>query len=269
MTEVIATSWLHLQDLLFSETWNPRINRHRSNYAYRGCNRSDYTLSTALMRMGKPYPKMEKNLLKQFQKYAHKQVVQGDTEWHWLSVAQHHGLPTRLLDWTYSPYVALHFAVSKIEDFGENGAVWKVNYAEAHQHLNTKARQVLSEFGAGIFSTDMLAKALAQGVDELDLLHAPNYDVAVFFEPPALDDRIVSQFAYFSVLSDPTLSFDDWLTTRAPSSPSVSWTKIVIPASIKWEVRDKLDQANLNERTLVGGLDGLCSWLGRHYLPRP
>ncbi len=46
-------------------------------------------------------------------------------------------------------------------------------------------------------------------------------------------------------------------------------TNIFIPASIKWEVRDKLDQANLNERTLFGGLDGLCSWLRRHYWPRP
>ena len=106
-------------------------------------------------------------------------------------------------------------------------------------------------------------------MESLDNLHAPNYDFAVFFEPPALDDRIVNQFAYFSVLSDPALSFDDWLASRAPGDPAVSWTKIIIPASIKWEVRDKLDQANLNERTLLGGLDDLRSWLRRHYWPRP
>jgi FRG domain len=266
MAEITAKDWLHLQELLFSDTWDPSIKRHRSSYAYRGLNRSSYTLSTSLMRMGKAYPNMERNLLKQFQKYAEKQLVEDDTDWHWLSLAQHHGLPTRLLDWTYSPYVALHFAVSSIDDFGEDGAVWKVNYAEAHQHLNAIAKNTLSKYGASIFSTDMLAEALAKGVDDLDDLHIPDYDFAVFFEPPAIDDRIVNQFAYFSVLSDPTLAFDDWLATRAPK---VRWTKIIVPASIKWEVRDKLDQANLNERTLFGGLDGLCSWLARHYWPRP
>jgi hypothetical protein len=44
--------------------------------------------------------------------------------------------------------------------------------------------------------------------------------------------------------------------------------QIVVPAELKWEVRDKLDQANINERTLFPGLDGLSRWLERYYLPR-
>lgn len=43
------------------------------------------------------------------------------------------------------------------------------------------------------------------------------------------------------------------------------WKKIIIPAEMKWEIRDKLDQAGINERLLFPGLDGLCAWLKRHY----
>ena len=43
----------------------------------------------------------------------------------------------------------------------------------------------------------------------------------------------------------------------------------MISAELKWEVRDKLDQANISERVLFPGLDGLTSWLKRYYtVPR-
>ena len=44
--------------------------------------------------------------------------------------------------------------------------------------------------------------------------------------------------------------------------------QIVIPAELKWEIRDKLDQANINERVLFPGLDGLCMYLKRYYSPK-
>ena len=78
-----------------------------------------------------------------------------------------------------------------------------------------------------------------------------------------MDDRIVNQFTFFSVMSSACALLDDWMLAH----PDL-WRKVIIPAELKWEVRDKLDQANITERVLFPGLDGLSRWLKRHYSPR-
>lgn len=261
MNAVTVSSWNELSDQLFTNSWKPKISRFRSDYVFRGLSNKDYQLKTSLMRLQGEYRKLEKHLIRNFRKYAHRNVLQDESIWNWLSLAQHHGLPTRLLDWTYSPYIALHFATSSLEEYDVDGVIWCVDYVRAHEILSDKLLKLLHKEGCNAFTTQLLKEG-AQSLEQFDSLS--DEDFVVFFEPPSLDDRIVNQYALFSVISNPSLHFDVWL-----ESHSDLYRKIIIPAHLKWEVRDKLDQANITERVLFPGLSGLCKWLARHYSPAP
>lgn len=260
METFTVTSWSAIQEVLFADSWVPEIGRFRSRYAFRGLSDADYRLETTLMRLGGSYAQLERHLLRNFRKYAHRRVVERDSVWHWLAVAQHYGLPTRLLDWTYSPFVALHFATAHVDKIDRDGVIWAVNYLETHRMAPDLLRSRLDLEGANVFTVEMLSETV-NSLAELDQLSAEPF--TLFFEPPSIDDRIVNQFAFFSVSSDPTLAMDRWLLDH----PRIC-RRILIPAALKWEIRDKLDQSNVTERVLFPGLEGLTAWLERHYSPR-
>jgi hypothetical protein len=84
----------------------------------------------------------------------------------------------------------------------------------------------------------------------------------LFFEPPSLDERIVNQAAVLSAIADPTCHMEQWMEQH----PDL-WRAWRIPPNVKAEIREMLDQANVNERVLMPGLDGLAAWLRRYYSP--
>jgi hypothetical protein len=260
MESVRAQSWNELQDLLFAGAWNATIRRYRSPWAFRGLGDASYALNSTLIRLGGEFATLEKHLIRNFKKYAHRDVVARDSVWHWLSVAQHHGLPTRLLDWTHSPMVAMHFATADAHTMDVDGAIWAVNYEEAHRLLPATMRAELDREGANSFTTEMLERAAPSLEHFVTMGTAP---FLTFFEPPSIDDRIINQYALFSVLSHATEGLDAWFAQH----PSLC-RKIVIPSELKWEIRDKLDQSNVTERVLFPGLDGLSRWLARQYRGR-
>jgi hypothetical protein len=260
MKDVRVTSWNELNDQLYHGAWSEPLRRFRPSFAYRGEGDAAGDLRTSLMRLsGKP-EEVEGHMLRNFRKYARRAAGVDDSAWTWLALAQHHGLPTRLLDWTHSPYVALHFATENTRHFDRDGVIWCVNYARTNQSLPNKLKRLLKEEGSFLFTAEMLERA-ADSLVEFD--HLDSSEFVLFWEPPSLDDRIINQFALFSLMSSPVGRLDEWLGERPDSH-----YRIILPAELKWEVRDKLDQANITERVLFPGLDGLCQWLKRYYSPR-
>lgn len=255
-----VASWAELTEILYADSWQEAIGRFRSDFAFRGVELPGPELVTGLMRLGGDFAAMEGHLLRNFRKYAYRDAVPSDSPWNWPALGQHHGLPTRLLDWTFSPFVALHFATEHLDRFGDDSVVWCVDFMKTRRFLPAALRDILEEEGANVFTAEMLSR-VADGLPAFDRLAAEPF--VAFLEPPSLDDRIVNQFAIFSLMSSPSADLDAWLNEH----PGLS-RRIVIPAWLKGEVRDKLDQANITERVLFPGLDGLSLWLKRYYSPR-
>lgn len=251
-----AENWKQLMELLYHDAYMDKLNRYRSNYAYRGLEDAMYALSTTLMRSGQVH--LEKHLLRNFIKYS---TIEDDNRsmWKWLTIGQHHGLPTRLLDWTYSPLVALHFATANFENFDTDSIIWAINYKQTLDQLpGGKLKETYVKEGSHIFTIEMLKRSGLKGLEELESQsHEP---FSMFFEPPSMNGRIVNQYALFSMMSNANQTIDDWIEKK-----DIDRFRILIPKELKWEIRDKLDQANINERVLFPGLDGLASWLKRQY----
>lgn len=260
MEEIRVSSWNEVNDYLYAGSWHESLSRHRSNFAFRGMSDAADDLRTSLMRLGGAYQHLERPLLRTFRRYAQRSAAPGDSVWNWLAVAQHHGLPTRLLDWTYSPYVALHFATDDLDYYDRDGVVWLIDYVRSKLYLPAVLQQILKKEDADVFTAEMLGQS-AVSLEVFDSLSEQLF--VAFFEPPSLDERITNQYALFSLMSSPTARLDDWLAGYAHLV-----RRIIIPAELKWEIRDKLDQANISERVLFPGLDGLSRWLKRYYSPR-
>ncbi len=254
-------SWLDVVDALYEGSWSQDLQRFRSPYAFRGLNSVEHTLTSSLLRLAEPetdISRLELALVRNFRKYGHSEATNTDSIWDWLALGQHRGLPTRLLDWTYSPLVALHFATEDTSEFGQDGIVWCVNFVTANKRLPSQLKDILHKEGSDTFTVEMLSAF--SSLRDFDALSREPF--VVFLEPPAVDQRILNQLALFSLMSSPSARLDAWLEQH----PDLC-RRVIVPARLKWEIRDKLDQANVNERVLFPGLDGLSRWLTRYYTP--
>lgn len=258
--DIIIKSWTQLVDEVYEDAWRPQLGRFRSDYAFRGLSDASYCLENSFLRNCGERPELEYHLLRNYRKYARTSEPNlTNTQLRSLVLAQHHGLPTRLLDWTYSPFIAMHFATSNTEKYDIDGVIWKVDFVKVNSLIPEPLNILLTTEKCNAFTVEML---------ESEFLNLQKFDEIIgkghvlFFEPPSIDDRIVNQFALFSIMTGATTVLDHWLAQH----PEI-YQRIIIPSHLKWEIRDKLDQANITERVLFPGLDGLARWLKRHYQP--
>ena len=262
--EVIVDSMEQIAELFLMQQYNEKIHRFRSSFFFRGLPDARFSLVTSLQRNCKNLPELEKPMLRNFMNYAALEDPSlKDSVWRQLIVGQHHGLPTRLLDWTHSSMVALHFALTernpdKMDK--RDCVVWCIDARETNALLPKPYRAILDNASSFVMSADQLER-IAPTLEDYD--EAMGGKSLVLFEPPSIDQRIINQFSFFSVIPRGMTDIEGFLDANTHST-----TRYVIRKEIRWQIRDTIDQLNMNERIFYPGLDGVTQMIARHYFVR-
>ena len=260
--EVRIQSVGDLMPLLTEQEYRRDLDRNRSSYLYRGMPNVDYKMVTSLRRNCKHLQKnLELAILQNFAKYAvREEPLVSRNIWQCMITGQHNGLPTRLLDWSQSPLVGLHFAVTEenLEAMEEHDCmVWRIDMQELYSLLPDRYQTVLSRTQTSIFNIKMMA-SITENLEQYD--RDMKDQSMVIIEPPSTNDRIINQYSFFSIVPTEMDDIEDFLDRRTEHT-----VKYIIDRHLRWRVRDMLDQLNMSERIIYPGLDGLSKWIARHY----
>jgi len=236
-----------------------------SGWVFRGQRCSKWGLETRLERAAHKrfkvprdrVPYIEAGLLRKFKRQVHNytpRVPNDNEKIEWLSIMQHHGAPTRLLDCTYSFFVALFFAIEAVKP-PESCAVWAFDA----QWLGEQAKLVLPD--------DLQDKPWVTKDPEIVnsiLWHSPPIPLVYPDNPFLKNQRLAVQQGVFLVPGDITRPFVDNLKALVKSSDSKKHLlRLEIRCSRKFlaHALEELYRMNLDAETLFPGLDGFARHL--------
>ena len=229
-------------------------------FLYRGHSKDSYELLPGLFRHSSSQER-EKQLLYAFIQEASSIVhLPTDQLGRWAEYAQHYGVPTRILDWTRNPLVALYFACRSGEK--ANGRVWMLNVG----NYNRKALEKIA---------GQSNKIISEIVEEM-IANDSNYDYPIQYTPYYVDPRMRAQSSYFMVWGskhealEKMFSSDEYaMTLRDKTGELFEYIEnrqkqllfcFTVPTGHKQTLLQELDTVGINEKTLFPGLDGI----GRH-----
>lgn len=220
------------------------------------------SLERAFVKLGikrKDRRNYETKLIREFKRKCHlfiENPPEEDRYLEWIALMRHYGAPTRTLDFTYSFFVAVYFALEEAE---KNCYVWAIdsnwlneifhseieqeNHKDDYECLNLKKRDVVVE------------KLITNKTKRL--ISAIN--------PSRLNKRMVLQQGVFLYPGDIEFSFLENLRVNFSLLKANSQDKIIryeIKIDEKNDILKKLNYMNINRNTLYPGLDGFSKSLG-------
>ncbi len=217
-----------------------------SHWAFRGERDERAPLYSSLSRYLQNYrvapaawPEQEMRILRVFKRKAHQFLEKPpalDDDFQWLALMQHHGAPTRLLDFTWSPYVAAYFAMRRTLGAG---VVWAMNPARINSSRTPKPRR-MDPRPPGNF-----ARYFARGDRRFVWMG----------EPQTMNQRLIAQSGTFAVPGVLDVPIEQILASRDPENVLA---KFVIAQPVREIAMRELYRMNITYATLFPDLDGLA-----------
>jgi FRG domain-containing protein len=240
---VVINSWKELRDRA-ENLLAP--NPASANFAFRGQSFVGWSLLPSLPRRlinglsDENADTVERLALSEFRSQAHlyvdpsllQAIVSSGRRLEWWSLMQHHGAPTRLLDWTLSPFVGAYFAAEDVSD--RDGVVF--------------VAQVPSVM-MGYTTAGGIKDGQKKDVDK----DAPK--LVSFWEPSRKTQRLIVQQGIFSVCTHLLSSHDAVLDQQCKGMAALE--RWIIPAKLKPELLLQLRHLNISAQSLFPGVDGL------------
>lgn len=194
--------------------------------------------------------------------------ISSDNIGKWAEYAQHYGVPTRFLDWSKNPLVALYFCVRDNNE--KDGSVWLLHAKNYHKYM---VKKIGEQNDSGFKTPHMIVKELIEG--------SSNCKLPVLYTPYYVDARMSAQSSYFMVWGtqeealEKILVSDD-LKMQLPeketghreygSHETEALTfRFLVHACDKQMILHELDTVGVNEKTLFPGLDGIGRYVERKY----
>ena len=237
------------------------LNVLPNHYAFRGQANAEWGLQSTLERViGQKWSaqnarKFEAHSLEVFRSKYH--IYSGlehipKSKLSWLSVMQHYGVPTRLIDFTTSPYIALYFALETYDPLSKHDfSIFAIDYTAimdaSIQHIS-KADNKFQE-----------TRASFQGKQDLvfdEVVDRYSYDIAWITEPMELNARIDRQSGTFLVSGNLEKTIES--IVNLPLYGSANLLKIRIPSDLYEGVYVALRKMSINSKSIYGDLAGLA-----------
>lgn len=236
------------------------LNELPNNFIYRGQANAEWNLQSSLERIiGKSWSqqqaqKFEEYSLLQFQSKYHlynRENLQPSSKLAWLAAMQHYGVPTRLLDFSESPYVALYFALEAYDaqsekDFGIYALDYSGIMSRSIDHIAERDRAFKEDYFSVCNNHDRIFDNI---VDRF------SYDVAWIAEPKQLNLRLDRQAGSFLISGNKGIKIADALDSNLYAD--VKMYKFCIASELYAGIFTLLRKMNITSKSIYGDLDGL------------